>query len=232
MMNVLIPLLIVFLTQPVGNSQKPLFKDNFNYPDGEIPDLYWVEGSEKVKIENNRLYVDANPDGNGETFAQATVWLNKKFAGDLHVEFDAHIISSSGQANNINFFFLYRDSTGRSVFDSRLERREASYKSYHRLNGYIFTYLPENTPDSARFRFRDNPGFNLIDESFGYECRSGKTYHIEIKKTKNRFQFLVDGKVFLDATDDKFNDLHREGIMGFRTWRTELWFDNLKISRL
>lgn len=34
------------------------------------------------------------------------------------------------------------------------------------------------------------------------------------------------------STDHQFNALHNEGFMGFRTWHTELWWDNFVVTRL
>ena len=152
-------------------------------------------------------------------------------AGDVHIAFDAHVVSAPDNENNINFFLFYADSSGTPLYESR-QNRKGKYKAYHQLNGYIFTYVANGNPDTARFRLRDNPGFHLLAENQGYECRQGKTYHIEIKKKGNHIRYLVDGTVYLDVTDDDFNASHQEGLIGFRTWRTELWFDNLTVGRL
>jgi hypothetical protein len=209
-----------------------LFEDTFSYPDGGLPDIFWLEGSEKVQVINERLYVDANPDGNGESYPVSTVWLNKMFTGDIQVEFDTHVLSSPDQEHNINFFFLYSDPSGVPLKESRHNRKTGDYKKYHELNGYIFTYLANGRPDTARFRFRDNPGFNLVKETNSYECKRGKTYHVEIRRKGNHIQYLVDDQVFLDEKDKDYNDIHQEGLIGFRTWRTELWFDNLVVKKL
>ena len=152
-----------------------------------------------------------------------------ELSGDLDVECDVHIISSEKSANNINFMFLCSDPESVSLRESRTNRLNGAYEKYHKLNGCIFTYLADETEDNARFRFRDNPGFNLIKEINGFECKAGKTYHIKIAKTGDRFQFWSNGFKAIDSIDDCFNPLHTKGHFGFRTWHTTVWWDNLSI---
>src|SRR5690606_34440874 len=134
-----------------------------------------------VRIDGERLYIDATPDKSGGEDVQCTVWLKGVFEGNVHIAFDAHVVAAPDNENNINFFLFYADSTGKPLYESR-EERKGRYKAYHQLNGYIFTYVANGNPDTARFRLRDNPGFNLLAKNRGYDCKQGKTYRIEIKK--------------------------------------------------
>ncbi|MEK6704696.1 MAG: hypothetical protein AABZ06_02815 [Bdellovibrionota bacterium] len=59
-----------------------------------------------------------------------------------------------------------------------------------------------------------------------------KTYHITITKEGNRITFAVEGAVYLDKADDAANPEHKSGIIGFRTWHTDLWWDNVKVTEL
>lgn len=207
---------------------KLIFSEDFDKIN-EIPSNWWHEGSTKVYIENGRLRVDANPDEAGETQKTSTVWLNKEFTGNLRIEFDAHIVASKDTSNNINFFLLYSDTNGESLQKSQKERPNASYPKYHAMNGYIFTYVANGTTHPARFRLRDNPGFHLLAENYTYENQHGKTYHITIEKIDSKITYSVDGNMCLEAVDDQFAEEHQKGIIGFRTYHTDLWWDNLKI---
>ena len=227
--SLIILLLSILLFIKCEKDPSTIYIENFNGPN--IPQDLFVEGSEKVAIRNGRLWVDASADSIGESNV-STIWLNKEFSRDLKVEFDASIIQSPGDKNNINFFFLYSDTTGKSLKASSHLRKDGGYKSYHKLNGYIFTYLANGNPDTARFRFRDCPGFNLVSEANGYHCLKDSIYHIEITKRGNRITYAVDGKVFIDYKNSFPNPIHSKGILGFRTWRTELWWDNLKVTQL
>lgn len=101
----------------------------------------------------------------------STIWLDKELEGNLSIEFDVHVISSEGNKNNINCFLLYSHPNGKPLKETRDERKNGLYRSYHKLNGYIITYLANGDEDKAWFRFRYNPGCELLQENFGYNCR-------------------------------------------------------------
>lgn len=208
------------------NQEELIVDESFEYPDGDLPAIWWSEGS-PAKIRNERLYVDADTGPN----KASTVWLDKEFGGDFSIEFDVHVIFSDNKANNINTFLLYSHPEDKSLRKTKQERADGKYTHYHSLNGYIVTYVASGNEMNARTRLRVNPGFNLLEEQFNYECRQGKTYHFEIIKTENRIQFYVDGNKIIDRTDDALN-LHKTGLFGFRTWSTALWWDNLVIKQL
>lgn len=216
--------MLLLLVNAPSEFGKLIFKDSFNYPSGPLPSLYWSEGCPGM-IKDGHLFVDADTAG----YRQSTIWLDKELSGDLIIECDVHIISSAKSANNINFMFLCSDPKSGSLRESSNKRLNGAYEYYHKLNGYIFTYLADGNEDNARFRFRDNPGFNLIKEVKGFECKAGKTYHIKISKTGDRFQFWSNGFNAIDVLDNSFNPLHTKGYFGFRTWHTALWWDNLSI---
>jgi hypothetical protein len=204
-----------------------LIKENFDYPDGDLPAHWWSEGCAAM-IKDGRLFVDADT----ASYRASTIWLDRNLSGNVQIEFDAHIVSSADAANNINCFFLYSDPDGKPLTETRKQRKNGDYNSYHQFNGYIFTYLANGNPDNARFRFRYNPGFHLLTEANKYDCRIGKTYHFSIKKTGNRFQFWVDGMEILDMVDEGHKPEHQQGLFGFRTWHTAIWWDNLIIRQL
>src|SRR5690606_24879575 len=99
-----------------------LYEDFENGMDG-----WWVEGGVKTWVENGRLYVDADPKTPGEGPVVATIWHKKEMPGNLRIEFEAHVISSSIQANNINFFLNYSDPSGTPLYETREGRADAAY---------------------------------------------------------------------------------------------------------
>ena len=222
-------------------SEALLYSETFDdAPHGdELPEGWWVEGGERVWVEDGRLHVRANPaQDTGTESKVCTVWLDREFGGDLRVEFDAHVVASGREVNNINFFFLYSDPSGRPLSESRDGRANAAYGLYHVLNGYIVTFLqdvsnaeqrwPDGTP-KARFRLRRCPGFELIDEGFDYHCRQGVTYHVAMTRRGKRVSYAVDGVVYAEAEDPEPLD---RGLIGLRTFYTELWWDNLEVVGL
>ncbi len=112
-----------------------------------------------------------------------------------------------------------------------MKRKDGNYPRYHTLNGYIFTHVLNNE-DRSRFRFRDCPGFHLLAEKLSEKSELGITYHMTITKIENHIQYYIDGKKIFDVKDDHKNALHQKGLIGFRTWHTELWWDNLIVKKI
>ena len=208
-----------------GSSTNILLEETFAYPDGELPADWWSEGAKAI-IKGGRLYVDAN-------HTVSTVWLDKELSGNLRIEYDVHIESSNDNSNNMNCFFLYSDTTSSPLRDSKKLRSSGNYQLYHGYNGYIFTYVANRKePAGGRFRLRDCPGFHLLQENYTYENKKGETYHIKIEKLNERIRFYVDGILMIDKRDNEQNPIHQSGLFGFRTYHTELWWDNLLITKL
>ena len=227
---------------PLPAPASSLIAESFDLtPSGKsVPDGWWVEGGERVGIEQGRLRVRANPTD--DTYATnrsagvCTVWCHQTVAGDLRIAFDACVIASAPEVRNINLFFLYSDPSGRPLNDTRRSRQDGAYAHYHALNGYILTFLSdypaerEYHPDGtakARLRLRRCPGFHLIQETRDHHCATGIVYHVEVVRKLGRITCAIDGKVYLGAADTA---PHAAGLIGFRTFRTDLWFDNLKVT--
>ena len=183
-------------------------------------DRWWVEGGDRVWVEDGRLHVDADR-------SVATVWCRTPHPADFQLDLDAHVVSSSVDANNINLFFSYSDPSGRPLEETRESRRTAGYDLYHKLSGYIVTFLNDTEAEEARVRIRRDPGFHLLAEKFGGECRAGVTYHLRAIKRGGHIAFQVDGREVLKAEDS--NPLGA-GLLGLRTYRTNLWWDNVRVS--
>jgi len=197
---------------------------------GQPSDDWWLEGGVWMRVEGGRLRTNADPAGGEAGTGVATAWNKTPVSGDLKVSFDAHVLSSSVNVNNINFFLMYADPSGEPLYETRERRDSGGYDLYHPLNGYIFTFLNAD-PDNqgrARFRMRRCPGFNLMTETFDYHCREGVTYHAEITKRGGKITFAVDGKVYLEHEDP---EPWTEGIIGLRTFKTDLWWGDIRVER-
>ena len=217
-----------------------LLSDDFDgYRDGEAPgDDWWVEGGQQVSVENGRLRVKANPEGKQQPGFVCTVWHRTPLSGDIRLSCDTQVLASTIGANNINFFLFYADPEGRDLFETRGEREDAGYAHYHALNGYIFTFLNDFRveggphPDGgtfARYRMRRCPGFELLTETYASDCRPGKTYRVCITRRGGRLAFEVDGRTYLEAEDPA---PWAGGLLGLRTFQTDLWWDNIQVLRL
>ena len=230
--------LALLITAPLlfaqeGETVAKVFIDE-DFSDGM--DNWWVEGNQRVWIEDGRLHVDADPPEGSEDPFVATIWHHTPIEGDVQIEFDAHVISSSTNVNNINFFFYYTDPEGTPLYDTREDRADGGYRKYHELNGNIITFLNDHrtrdddeTEDLARIRIRHCPGFVLLGETFNYHCRAGVTYRVKIIRRGNFIEFHVDDNYLLGVhTPERWE----EGLIGLRTFRTYLWWDNIRVTAL
>ena len=196
---------------------------------------WWVEGAERVWVQDGRLHVKADPPERGPG-SVATVWCKTPVPANVKVEFDACVVRSAIDVNNINFFLCYSDPCGKSLFETRSARLSGDYKLYHSLNGHIFTFLndpkkgggahPDGTA-KARMRMRRCPGFSLMTECYDYHCKPGVPYHVTVTKRGGDITFGVDGRVYLRGHDP---DPLPGGLIGLRTYRTELWWDNIRVT--
>jgi hypothetical protein len=166
----------------------------------------------------------------------ATVFLSRPLKGDFRFSADAQVVSSSANVNNINLFFSVSDPSGRPLIESAPARASADYGLYHKLNGYIITFLNDeageggrapNGSTKARIRIRRNPGFKLLAETFTYHCKAGVTYKLLVEKTGGNIRFSVDGNELLRAHDP---DPLGEGHLGLRTFKTHLWWSNIHVE--
>ena len=214
-----------------------LFEDFEGYENGSPPPGdWWVEGGEGVWIEDGHIRVKANPETPGKHVC--TVWHRQSFPGNVRVAFDSQVIDSTIDANNINFFLLYTDPSGRPLYETRESRESSAYGLYHVLDGYIFTFLNdfrleggayEDGSSRGRMRMRRCPGFQLMTETYEYHCKKGVTYHVTITKQDGDITFAVDGKEYLKGHDD---NPWTEGLIGLRTFQTDLWWDNIKVVEI
>jgi hypothetical protein len=236
----IISLLVIFsIGKPAFSQERRMMAENRHnllYSEDFSKDLHnwWIEGGGQVWIRDGRLYMKAvGPKRSNANVS--TVWCRSVFPGDVRIEFDAHVLSSPYNVNNINVFLCYSDPDGMPLYESRQERRTGAYSLYHQLNGYIFTYLNDvndknesssDNPSPARFRMRRCPGFHLIQEKHAYHCKQGLTYHVTLIKRGTMLTYGVDGTVYLEA-EDKLP--LASGLFGLRTYSTFLWWDNVKV---
>jgi hypothetical protein len=224
-------------TEVVKADENVVFFDDFS----EGMDNWWSEGGVRVWVEDERLHVDAEPGGTRSDRRPglcATVWCKQQFDGDVKIECDAHVLRSDIDVNNINFFIHFSDPGGAALYDTRDLRPEAGYGHYHQMTGNIITFLSDVGEESmkmpaserpARIRIRHCPGFELLAEEFTHHCRKQRTYHITITKRGGQLSFDVDGKTLLETEDPA---PPAGGLFGLRTFRTYLWWDNVKVTGL
>jgi hypothetical protein len=166
----------------------------------------------------------------------ATAWWTETLPPDFFLSLEAHVVSSPKQANNINLFLCYSDPSGRPLLETSAGRASADYNLYHRLNGYIITFLNDAAGEGgrnvdgstkARVRIRRNPGFQLLKETYVRHCRAGVTYRLSVRKRGGIIRFAVDGETLLEAVDEL---PWAQGLMALRTFGTHIWWDNVRVE--
>lgn len=213
----------LFFLSPIKNGV--ILNETFSYPDGPAPGHFWSEGC-TATIKNGRLFIDADTTGP----RQSSVWLDKELKGDLSIEFDVHLVSSSDDANNINLFFMYGDPSGKPLRQSAQQREDGAYKRYHSLKGYIITNVTNGDTSEIRYRFRKNPGFKLISEAHEARKSRKQTIHITLIKKGNRIEYWEDQNKVFDVLNTGTEPQYSKGLFGFRTWHTALEIDDLLIK--
>ncbi len=219
---------------PRRNSE-PLFVENFDAPMetpwGTLPTGWWIEGEAagaRARIEEGHLLLDATaPESPG-----ATVWLDRELPRETEVSFDVHVIDAVGAANNMNLLFQFHDPKSSVLRENRAERADGKYSRYHseRLTGTILTFLANGNPEEARVRVRHVPPFDPVVQEFrGYHARKAHTYHVQVARRGDRFTCHIDGQKVLDTILPPAAPDASGGYLGFRTWRTKLWWDNVVI---
>jgi hypothetical protein len=207
------------------------FDETPETPWGTLPSNWWLEGAAggaRARIADGRLLVDSTENkGKG-----CTVWLDRELPTDVEVAFDVHVVDAVKAANNMNVLFQFRDPERASLRDSRAERADGRYALYHsgRLEGAILTFLANGKPEEARLRVRQVPPFDpVVQERSGYHARAGHTYHVVVTRRDDRLTFRVDGQTLLDTKLPAKRVGAPGGYLGFRTWNTKLWWDNVVI---
>jgi len=198
---------------------------------------WWVEGGEQVWVADGRLYMRSEgPDADHGSVC--TAWCKTPHPAHFVLEAEAHVLKESkGPSNNINLFFCYADPSGVPLFETRQTRRNGDYGLYHALNGHIITFVngreetglnADGTP-KARVRIRRCPGFQLLAETFAYHSLQDHTYRLRVTKRRGHISFAVDGKTLQEASDAVPLG---GGLLGLRTFKTFLWWDNVKLTAL
>ena len=225
--------LALSLSLPLAAEENPPVKRLLYSSDFAAMDDFWAEGGERAWVEDGKLHQKANPPAPKGPIV-STIWCRKPLPANVEIHVKACVVASATGVNNINFFLHYAHPKG--LFETRAERADGAYKSYHGLDGYIFTFLRDATgepgPDGkpkARGRMRRCPGFRLIDETYQGHCEAGEIYQIVIRKLGGELTYFVDGTKLLEASDP---EPLSGGLFGFRTFRTHLWWSDLRVYDL
>jgi len=199
---------------------EPVFADDFKNAEN-----WHLEGVDaKLYCQDGWLFCDARA-GN---IPAATIWCKaREFEDPLWLEYDIRFLD--GHFNG-NLFVHARENGGDVLATS--DRRTGNYPEYHEFDNYLFTFLNDGERNAVRIRFRKNPGFNLLTETFFTPpLELNRTYHITIVVANGTVHYLVDGVKRLEFKDTSGPPL-KGGRIGLRTWRTLVGWSDFRVYRI
>jgi hypothetical protein len=154
-----------------------------------------------------------------------TIWCNQRFEGPTLVTYE--VISLEGM-QNINFFAYASHPEG---LLQTTDERTGRYNEYHSFQNYIVTFLTNDEPQ-WRVRFRKDPGFALLSETYvEMDTAMAQPHQMAYLFEENgSFTLYVDQQKILTAKDTSGG--YREGYHGLRTWRSKLMYKNFRVYRI
>lgn len=190
-----------------------------------------VESDGQVDVHDGQLIWDCVR----RKTAMGTIWCRQPFSGPTIVEYDA--VAEDGQ-NNLNFI-AYATHPPDGLLETTKERT-GKYQEYHQFPNNIITYLsPDKVPDRAdglasrwRVRFRRNPGFNLLSETYVTRkaAASEKQRLTYVFDSGGTMSLFVDGNLAHRFVDP--GPAMRQGHHGFRTWKSLVRYSNFKVYQI
>ena len=187
---------------------KLLFEEDFE----GVANRWRFDGRGRQWIEDGRLQMSA--DG-----FECTAWFTEELEGDVAILYEARILDPAGD-RNINLIFQALAADGGDVLRVPFT---GAYNEYHKLPNYILTFT------STHSRLRRNPGFEMVAEDKSLLPEAGRTYQFTVTVRRRHVRCYIDGRL-VHSYDDPAP--HTRGRLAFRTFRTRLWWDNLKVHRL
>jgi hypothetical protein len=187
---------------------KLLFEEDFE----GVANRWRFDGRGRQWVEEGRLQMSA--DG-----FECTAWFTEELAGDIAILYEARILQPAGD-RNINLIFLAAAAEGANVLHVPFT---GAYNEYHKLPNYILTFTGTHS------RLRRNPGFEMVAEDKNLLPEAGHTYKFAVTVRRGKVRCHIDGRLVHSYNDPK---PHTKGRLAFRTYRTRLWWDNLKVHRL
>lgn len=166
----------------------------------------------------------------------ASIWLKKQLQGGVLIEYDATVINNGGsndRVSDLNCFWQATDPrTPQDLFASP-RKPSGMFHDYDTLQLY---YVGMGGHNNTKTRFRRYAGDGTKPLLEGHDLSSddallepNKTYHIELVALEKRVQFIRDGKVIYDFTDEH---PYERGWFGIRTIQNHMTIDNFKIYQI
>jgi carboxypeptidase C (cathepsin A) len=203
---------------PGSFAQRELVREDF--ADATWRERWQIEGNADFSLHAGRLHAVTPLTAPGVEPA-ATLWLRQALPADVLIEFTAGAAAVTEEnACNLNVFLHATEPDGSPYRFGR----SGNYGDYHKIPNYIMTLTGGFQAGWARLR-RD-PGFELLSEEQSTRSEPGKTYRFRILIQKGRIRQWIDDRLIHDAVDP--HPLPG-GQFGLRTWRSRVWWSDLRI---
>ena len=181
-----------------------------------------IEGNAQVRVENRRLKI-ATSEKTGEEPA-ATLWWRHELPKNVLIEFTAGAdLPEENNAANLNVILHARESGGGAYQATR----SGAYPAYQKIPNYIFTLTGGFQDGWARVR--RNPGFELLAENTAIRSEPGRIYRVRIALADGRMCYWLNGQRVHLTTDP---DPLPGGEFALRTWRSRVWWSDLRFYAL
>ena len=200
---------------------KLLFQDDFSSGLGNWVTEAPATPDSKVTVDKGKLVMDV--DGG------TTVWLNKKLAGNILIEYERKVVMGSGKndrLSDLNQFWMASDPRNENLFT-----RTGTFSQYDSLQLY-YAGFGGNTNTTTRFRKYTGKGERVLHEDLQDQehlLEPNRTYKIKIIVQEGVTKFFVDDIEFFSFQDSQ---PLQEGYFGFRTVQSRQEVDNFRVYRL
>ncbi len=142
------------------------------------------------------------------------LWLLRTLPENVRVEVDARSVSPDGDIK----VELFGDGASHAQGD----RYEAT--------SYVIIFGGWKNSKNVLARLDEHGADRVVGPERRVE--PGRTYHLRIERVGGTLTVWVDDELLLEMTDS--NPLRGRGHdhFGFNNWKSDLWFDNLKVTPL
>lgn len=178
--------------------------------------------------------VDGKMDINDST--GCTVWFNKKFEGNILIEYDAMVIENDGpndRVSDLNCFWMATDINNPNDFFANSENRNGKFQNYHDLRLY---YVGLGGHDNTKTRFRryvgggERPCLPEHDLNIPeFLITANKLNKIQLIVYNETIQYHFNGQLVFDYQDD---NPYSKGYFGIRTYKNHMAIDSFRVYKL
>ena len=205
------------VTPPVAEDKpgRLVFFDDFS---GGL-DKWIIEGPGEVEVRDGALRI--KPLAMPGVYA----WIKHKALAAFRLEYDVTPLSESG------FWLLgfCADTVEGDMFDEGQTPREGVFNRYVRTDEFTYYHMTYRRNRMGDCNLRKCPHMELLGQKGGVgTLEKDKAHHVVLTYRDGHIQLAVDGRTFMDATDE--NSPHGEGYIAVRNvYDSESLYDNVAL---